>query len=215
LIAVAKPPLHIAVFCKAPISGQVKTRLIQAYGSEGAMHIYMQLAERTMQTVRAACVALDAEASLWLAGDTSHNVVLDWAERFSLPVVQQGAGDLGAKMLDCLATLARKYERVLLVGTDCPALGVDHLRAAAGALTSDCHWVFTPAEDGGYVLVGSNRASAEPFAGIDWSTAKVMAQTRTALLARELAWKEMGTLWDVDEADDVKRALVAGLLDSH
>jgi len=210
-----KSPLHIALFCKPPTSGQVKTRLIPAYGSQGATRIYLQLAERTMQTVRAACTTLDAEASLWVAGDISHPAVLDWAERFSLPVAQQGAGDLGAKMLDCLATLARQHERVLLVGTDCPALSVDHLRTAADALTFDCPWVFTPAEDGGYVLVGSNRPSAEPFSGIDWSTAKVMAQTRMTLSAHGLGWKETDTLWDVDEADDVKRALAAGLLDSH
>jgi len=203
------------VFCKPPIAGQVKTRLIPEYGAEGATRIYLQLAERTMQTVRAACAALDAEASLWVAGNTSHPVVLDWANRFSLPIVQQSAGDLGAKMHDCLATLARGHERVLLVGTDCPALDVDHLQTATTALTPDCPWVFAPAEDGGYVLAGSNHPSAAPFRNIDWSTTKVMTQTRAALLAHALAWKELDTLWDVDEATDVKRALAAGLLNSH
>lgn len=212
---VSKQALHIAVFCKPPIHGEVKTRLIPTYGTAEATRIYVQLVERTLRTVRAACFSLDATASLWVAGDTSHPAILDWAERFALPVVPQSAGDLGAKMFDCLEVLARDHERVLLTGTDCPVLDLSHLRAASTALTSGCPWVFMPAEDGGYVLVGSNLPSLEPFTHIDWSTAKVMTQTRAALAANAVTWAETTMLWDVDEAADVERARAANLLDSH
>ena len=43
---------HIAIFCKAAVAGSVKTRLIPAYGAEGAKDIYVQLAQRTIATVR-------------------------------------------------------------------------------------------------------------------------------------------------------------------
>lgn len=203
-----KSPLHIAVFCRPLIAGQVKTRLIPAYGVDGSADIYRQLVERTLHTV----AATGATASLWVAGDTDHASVADWSARFALPIYAQCDGDLGERMAQSLITLAQSHDKVLLVGTDCPALSVDTLQAGSAALSATCHWVFTPAEDGGYVLVGSNAASGEPFADVAWSTARVMTQTRHALRQSGLQWAETETLWDVDEAADVARAERLSLL---
>lgn len=201
---------HIAIFCRPLVAGHVKTRLIPTYGAEGATRIYAQLVERMLRTV----TETGATASLWIAGDTTHASVADWAQRYSLPVHSQCDGDLGERMSQCLAILAETYERVLLIGTDCPAFTVEDLQAAAAALDAACHWVFTPAEDGGYVLVGSNAPSTKPFANIAWSTSEVMTQTRNALRMNALVWAEMATLWDVDEAVDVERARNTRLVDS-
>ena len=203
-------PFHVAIFCRPLIAGHVKTRLIPAYGAEGAARIYAQLVERTLRTV----AETGATASLWVAGDTAHASVLDWAQRYALSVHSQCEGDLGERMSDCLATLAEQHDRVLLIGTDCPAFVAKDLGAAAACLSESCHWVFTPAEDGGYVLVGSNAPGSEPFANIAWSTSEVMTQTRSALRANALAWAETATLWDIDEAVDVERARNARLIDS-
>ena len=191
--------------------GHVKTRLIPAFGAERATRIYAQLVERTLRTVE----ATEATASLWVAGDIAHHSVTDWARRHALPVHAQCAGDLGDRMSHCIATLAKKHERVLLIGTDCPALETHDLHAAAAALTESCHWVFTPAEDGGYVLVGSNMPSAAPFKNIAWSTHEVMQQTRNALQNQAGTWAETTTLWDVDEATDVHRAQRLALIDGR
>ena len=199
---------HVAIFCRPLIAGEVKTRLIPAYGAEGAARIYAQLVERTLRTA----AATGATASLWVAGDTTHASVTDWAQRYTLPVHAQCGGDLGERMSNCLATLAEKHELVLLIGTDCPALSVEDLRTAAAQINESCHWVFTPAEDGGYVLVGSNAPSAAPFANIAWSTSEVMTQTRNALRANGLTWAETATLWDVDVAADVERAKSLALI---
>jgi uncharacterized protein len=211
---VPKTSLHIAVFCKPLIRGQVKTRLIAHYGSQGATAIYAQLVEHTLKTVHTSCVELDASASLWVAGDITHASVIDWANRFSLVTYEQCGGDLGEKMHYCLSNLARNYPRVLLIGTDCPGLAPADLRAAAASLSGACPWVFTPAEDGGYVLVGTSAPSPLPFRQIEWSTPLVMAQTRKALSSGELTWRELPALWDVDEPEDVERARIAGWVES-
>ena len=203
------PSFHVAIFCRPLIAGQVKTRLIPTYGADGAAQIYAQLVDSTLRTV----AETGATASLWVAGDTTHASVTDRAQRYSLPVHSQCEGGLGERMSQCLAILAETHERVLLIGTDCPALTAHDLHAAAAALNENCHWVFTPAEDGGYVLVGSNVPCAEPFASIAWSTSEVMLQTRDALRANALVWAETATLWDIDEAADVERARRLNLID--
>lgn len=205
-------PFHIAVFCKAPVAGRVKTRLIPAFGADRAAAIYRQLAQRALQTVADAREQYAAAASLWVADDTDHPAIRQWSTGFNLPVFQQQGDDLGARMLHCLKSLCTDQCPTLLIGTDCPALSSTDLALAAQALNVDTSWVFTPAEDGGYVLVGSNAPSAVPFSGIAWSTDAVMTQTRAALASAGEHWAEMPKRWDVDEPADVERAATLGLL---
>jgi uncharacterized protein len=207
---------HIAIFCRAPVAGAVKTRLIPTFGAVGATDIYVQLAKRTFATVRATCDQHEATASLWVVNDTGseaeHACIQRWAHEFNWPVYRQKGADLGERMLHCLQTMCTRHQRVLLLGTDCPTLTRTHLFGAANSLTASNTWTFIPAEDGGYVLVGSNKPCSTPFSNIAWSTAVVMQQTRQALATAQLGWAETVVLWDVDEPADVHRAVLAQLL---
>jgi glycosyltransferase A (GT-A) superfamily protein (DUF2064 family) len=90
---------------------------------------------------------------------------------------------------------------LLIVGTDCPALTPVHLQQAADALqTVDV--VLIPAEDGGYVLVGLRKPVPEVFTDVAWSTPQVLTQTRERLRVAGASWRELATLWDVDEPAD-------------
>lgn len=213
--------LHIAVFAKAPIAGQVKTRLIPLLGDEGAAAAHRQMLVHALQ------IASDAAAgqlSLWTSGAPDHQFLTTCCTRFGIPTFRQVDADLGARMATCLHQLLQQHQRVLLIGSDCPVLSVADMLMADAALQRGAHMVFTPAEDGGYVLVGQRRsvdqrdaeACYRAFENIAWSTADVMAQTRDRLAAlgwqagRE--WAEMPMRWDVDEPTDYLRAVRAGLL---
>jgi len=49
------------------------------------------------------------------------------------------------------------------------------------------------------------------FAGMTWSTASVMAETRRRLIRLGLSWREPARLWDVDVPEDLDRLAHAGL----
>jgi rSAM/selenodomain-associated transferase 1 len=120
---------------------------------------------------------------------------------------RQPQGDLGARMLAAVAA-APAAGGTLLLGTDCPLLSPELLhQAAAGLATHDA--VVIPAEDGGYVLLGLRRPAPQLFAGVDWSTAQVMEQTRQRLRQLGWRWLELPALWDVDRPADVDRLLAA------
>jgi uncharacterized protein len=205
--------VHIAVFCRPLVAGQVKTRLIANYGEAGATQIYQRMVERTLTTVRTTCDAINATASLWVAGDCAHPSIVEWSQRFELSVHAQSTGDLGVRMFDCLIHSKLRAHNAILIGTDCPAFTAEHITMAATLLRNETPWVFTPAEDGGYVLVGSNAPTAAPFENIDWSTARVMDQTRAALKRAALSHAELPTLWDVDLPEDVSRAQFENFLE--
>ena len=86
---------------------------------------------------------------------------------------------------------------LVVIGSDCPALGAGDLRAAATALVGH-DAVIAPAEDGGYVLVGLSARVPGLFDGIEWGGPSVMDATRQRLAAAGTKWKELGTFWDID-----------------
>ena len=191
----------VIVFAKAPVPGEVKTRLLPALDAEHAAMLHAALTERALMT------ALDSNADaieLCCAPDDSHSFFQSCAEDFEIDLSLQGEGDLGERMLRVLDRALDEYAQAIIIGADCPALSAKHINAAAAALT-DRDIVLTPAEDGGYALIGARRTHAKMFAAIDWGTDVVLAQQRHNLAACALSWHEMETLWDVDRPDDLPR----------
>ncbi len=108
-------------------------------------------------------------------------------------------------MRRALARRLATHARVLLIGTDAPALDAALLRQAAAALQSH-DAVFVPALDGGYALVGLARPAGAParlFDGIAWSTPQVMAATEARLAELGLRAARLPPLADVDEPADL------------
>jgi len=197
----------IAVFARAPIPGQVKTRLVPHLGAERAARLQAILTERAL------CTALEAgtgPVSLWCSPDCAHSHFDALAQKFCIPLVPQHGEDLGARMLAAFAQLCRAGD-ALLIGTDCPALTPQALCEAAHGL-ADHDASFVPVEDGGYVAIGLRRALPALFRDIEWGSGRVMAQTRDRLRAANLRWHECRASWDVDRPEDFERLRASGVL---
>jgi len=193
------PTTDIAVMAKAPVPGLAKTRLIPAIGAHAAAVLQERLTERAVMTARAAAIG---PVTLWCAPDPTHPSFRELAVRQGIALRRQPDGDLGARML---AAITAGQRPTLVIGTDCPAFTPEHLRAAAAALRDGADVVLTPAEDGGYVLIGARAPHPELFAGMTWGTATVLAATRARIAARGLTSAEFETLWDVDTESDLAR----------
>lgn len=190
----------VAIFARAPVAGQVKTRLIPLLGAEGAASLQDWMLQRTVAMGFAAGVG---PVTLWYEGDPEHRAFIRCRELGPLRIRPQVAGDIGRRMLAAVQE-APTAAGTLVIGTDCPALGAAYLREAARSL-AERDAALIPVEDGGYVLIGMKTPAAGAFAGIDWGTPQVMAQTRQALAALGWCWDELATLWDVDRPEDIAR----------
>lgn len=202
--------LDIAVFAKAPVPGEAKTRLIPRLGAEGAARLQQRLIEGALKK----SVALaGARVTLWVAGNAQHPFIAACAQRTGVQVRIQQGPDLGTRMLHAFATTLGpgRSDRCLLIGTDCPALTTADLAAAAEALAAH-DAVVQPAEDGGYVLIGLRAPHAPLFEGIKWGGSTVMQATRERMTRLGLCWCERPPLPDLDTPQDYERALAAGWL---
>ncbi len=189
----------LIIFAKAPVAGLAKTRLIPALGAQGAA----LLAERLLDhAVRMGVEAGFDYCELCSTPDSRHAAFRRLAASYPLVLTVQGQGDLGERMHRALSRVLADHARVLLVGTDVPALSPAVLREAAAALDT-CDAVFVPALDGGYVLVGLTGAHAALFSEMPWSTPQVMQATRVHLRAAQMAWTELAPVADIDEPADL------------
>lgn len=199
---------RLAVFAKAPVPGAVKTRLAPAIGARAAARLHESLVRHAL---RVAIAGGAAEVELWCAPDERHEFFARCARDFGVRLKPQGRGDLGERMEAAFREAFDQGRTLVLIGSDCPGLEAADLRAAHAALaTHDA--VFTPAEDGGYVLVGLSRPLPGLFSGIDWGSAAVMRQTRERLAAAGARVLELPTRWDVDRPEDYARLGREGLL---
>lgn len=201
-------PIGVAILARAPIPGQVKTRLIPALGSDGAARLQAWLLRHTVEKALAADIG---PVSLWCDGDPRHPDFAICHAFDRVAVRLQAAGDLGVRMLAALQE-SPSSAGTLVIGTDCPAMTARHLHLAAQSL-HDHDAVVIPAEDGGYVLIGMKTPDPRLFQGIPWGSDQVMAQTRRRLAELGWHWAEPASLWDVDRPADFERlaALMPGL----
>jgi rSAM/selenodomain-associated transferase 1 len=198
-------PVAIAILAKAPLPGLAKTRLTPVLGTDGAASLQTRLIERVVTTAQTAAVG---PVTLWATPDHHHPVFQTVAALLGVALAVQPDGDLGARMIAAIAVAGGP---AMVVGTDCPGLTPEHLRAAARALVDGVDVVVVPVDDGGYGLIGMRRPEPALFDGMIWSTSTVMAETRRRLTRLGLSWREPARLWDVDVPADLERLARAGL----
>lgn len=200
------PNAVIQVFCKAPVAGSVKTRLMPQLTAEQASEVHQQLTWRTLGLVNSANLC---PVQLWCTPSTGHPFFAKAAEAYPLALLTQPSGDLGQRMDAALAVGIKQFGHTLLIGCDCPSLTRDDLAAALVALTGNHDVVLAPAEDGGYSLIGLKQSRPELFTEINWGSSEVLAKTRLKINALELLCHELKIQWDVDTYADYLRFLEA------
>lgn len=205
----------LVIFAKAPIPGQVKTRLSPALTEDEAATLHGSFVLDMLERSRAAATKfkLPIDRFLACAPSSSHVFFRIMEARHGVTLLDQQGVDLGARMHHALAGLfAQGYRRICLVGTDVPSLPLTHYRDAVEALTRH-DLVIGPANDGGYYLIGLTQPRPELFADIPWSTDRVMALTRQKAIAAGLKTALLPAWSDVDTIDDLHALIDESIAD--
>jgi rSAM/selenodomain-associated transferase 1 len=191
---------RVLVFAKAPVAGQVKTRLIPVLGDQGAAALHRRLVRRTLGVVS----RVDgAEGVLCCAPDARHGFFRAQAARYGVRLRSQRGQDLGARMAHAMGWALAQGPGVVLIGSDCPGLTARDLSEAIAALRAGCDAVLGPALDGGYVLIGLRRYSPRVFEAVPWGSARVLDLTRARLQGLGWCWQELAPHRDLDRSQDL------------
>jgi rSAM/selenodomain-associated transferase 1 len=187
---------RIGVFARSPVAGRVKTRLSPALPPALACALHRAMVSDALAT---AAVARADERSLWWDGTSSEGVPSGFAIR------EQRGADLGARLAAAFGELTAGGPTAVIIGTDCPALDAALLERVFESLAR-FDLALAPATDGGYVAIGLRRSAPEIFRAIEWSTPRVLDQTRARATSAGLATRVIEpALDDLDTPADLVR----------
>jgi len=191
----------LVLFTRYPEAGKTKTRLIPHLGAPQAARLQRRMTEYLVQTLhpQAGQRAWGLEVH-FAGGDLS--AMQHWLGS-GLTYQAQAHGDLGDRLQHVFVTGFRQQrERIVVIGSDCPAITANHVEQAFHALRQH-QVVLGPAQDGGYYLVGLSCDCGALFQNIAWSTSQVFDQTVAIATQLRLSLATLEPLPDIDRPEDL------------
>jgi rSAM/selenodomain-associated transferase 1 len=190
----------LGLFAKAPVPGQVKTRLSPPLSPEDCAGLYeaMLLDVIEQHAREGAC-----ELALWYSPPEART----WFESrvpAAFELRPQRGSTLGARLAFAFREhAARGSGRIVVRGTDSPTLPIARVAEAFEALDR-FDLVLCPDRDGGYNLVGL-RSPCDSLFEIEFSTETVLEQTRKRAERLGLRALALAAHHDVDRYADLDR----------
>ncbi|WP_299105313.1 TIGR04282 family arsenosugar biosynthesis glycosyltransferase [uncultured Tenacibaculum sp.] len=185
----------LLIFTRNPELGKVKTRLAKTVGDQAALDIYKFLLNHTKEVTQ----NLNCDKAVYYSVKIRENDI--WSTSTYQKHAQFGV-DLGIRMQNAFEqAFEKKYEKVLIIGSDLFDLKEKHIEEAFEMLDSN-DVVIGPAEDGGYYLLGMKTLYSSVFHNKQWGTSTVRQDTLNDL--QNVSVHLLETLNDVDVFDDIK-----------
>lgn len=192
------------LYGRYPTPGCVKTRLADSIGVNAAYTLYkamladMALQLRLLDNVKCVAGLAGCDMDTDLPEDPLARGAFMEFELWPQPQTLFG------KRLEYLfeRAFARQFEKVVLVGSDCPEVSIEDLKVCFELLdTKDV--VVGPACDGGYNLIAMRDFFPELFLDIAWSTSAVLSQTVNQARRLNLSVGFLECRADVDYLEDL------------
>lgn len=191
---------------KAPVTGQVKTRLVPPLSPEEAALLSACFLRDTANNIGEIGMRVGAHGVIVYAPANATPAFDDLVPKEFQLLAQRGES-LGDRLCNAMEDLLKHgYDAVCLINSDSPTLPESVYATAIESLSrAGDRVVLGAADDGGYYLIGLKRVHANLFDRIAWSTADVLAHTieRAGEIGLEV---EMLPPWyDVDDAETLSR----------
>lgn len=207
-------PTACVIMAKQPQVGRTKTRLCPPLTLQEAADLSECL---LLDTIALVSQLPGIDLALAITPPTSQA----YFTRVTPPgtrLLQVEGEHIGACLAQALeALLDLGYRKALAINADGPSLPAEYIHQAANSLDR-ADLVLGPGEDGGYYLVGMQRLHAGIFAGIAWSTTRVLDQTlqRSHALGLSVAltppWYDIDTMMELERLNKELRVLPADRL---
>ncbi len=196
----------LGIMTKAPEAGKVKTRLTPPLTAKEAAELNQCFLRDMGCSIASACREAPGNgvAIYTPLGEESAYAKLLPAEFVLLP--QRGAAFGDRLILAAEDLFAVGFESVCLINSDSPTVPASSFAEAARELANPGNRiVLGPSEDGGYYLIGVKHLRSRLFEEIDWSTERVLTQTRERASELKIEVHELPMGFDVDDRETLRR----------
>lgn len=201
----AKNQCALAIMTKVPRAGFVKTRLVPPLTHEQAAELNICFLRDTGAAINGACEgnARGIGAYTPVGAEESYQNILP--ETFHL--LPQRGNDFGERLQNAMADLFQiGFAAVCLIDSDSPTVPASVYGRAVELLSENKDRVIIgPSSDGGYYLIGMTKLRERLFQQIDWSTERVLEQTKERADELSLRTDMLPVFCDVDDHVGLQR----------
>jgi uncharacterized protein len=200
----------LAVMTKAPRAGEVKTRLVPPLTQNEAAQVNRSFLRDVADAISTAIGETAKEiAALGVGVFTPPGAEAEYED--ILPedffLIPQRGDQFGERLIFAAEDLFKAgFASVCLINSDSPTVPAKSFAQAVKLLRlRGDRIVLGPCDDGGYYLIGLKSLHRELFEQIDWSTERVLEQTRQRAAEIEIEVKLLPVGYDVDDRATLRR----------
>ncbi len=191
----------IVLFTKAPIPGEVKTRLTPHLTAIEAANLHEAFVRDTVSFLSE---LEGTEKYIACHPDGADPFFEKLKQAFRVKSIDQGEGDLGDRLKRVLGKLSSEgFDEIVVVGSDSPTLPPERIGAAFNRL-AESRLVLGPSLDGGYYLIGFSGGLPEVFDGISWGTETVFEETVRCAEKKDYSCAVLPYWYDVDTIQELR-----------
>lgn len=194
---------HLLIFVKYPLKGLVKTRLGNQIGFQKSLDVYKFLLKTTFDRF-----LHNDKYRTWVFYTPAgyYNKIKRIIENTTVyNIAPQKGNDLGERLSNAFQDVFDAgAKNAVVIGSDCFYLAVPDIVNAFKKLESCKNdVVIGPSFDGGYYLLGINEYNESIFNRIEWSTDRVLHETRNRIVDAGMRLHLLEPLGDIDEIEDL------------
>ena len=138
---------------------------------------------------------------LVISTNSAHSITEAAPHLAAIPfqIIPQTGHSFGGRLDHTLSSVKQMgYDKIVIIGNDCPALTSSHIQAAFKSLDEQ-PVVIGPAKDGGFYLLGVSQYDSAFFKAIPWRTNQVLKQLKANLNELQICPKILEKLADADD----------------
>jgi len=202
----------LAIMCKAPRPGKVKTRLAPPLTLDQSAALNICFLRDTAANI---ATVSGAQGILCYTPVGDEEAFTGIAPTGFLMIPQRGDTFDQRLLFAAQDLLMVGYTSVCLIDSDSPTIPHEALKQAVEELNKPGdRVVLGGSDDGGYYLIGLKQAHKEPFERITWSTSTVFEETKQRCAEADIPLVELPLWYDVDDGATL-RTLAAELLENQ
>jgi len=191
----------LVLFAKAPVAGEVKTRLQPEITSENSARLQEAMIKDSISLISE---INNVEKIIYFLPGEKKYIFEKFTDGLPFRLNCQNGVDLGKKMENAFKDLFNKgFFRVVVIGVDSPTLPKEYINKAFIELDK-ADLVIGPSEDGGYYLIGLKEKVLPVFSPVEWGSNRVLSQTEELVKKNNLKLSILPVHYDIDTIEDLR-----------
>ncbi len=195
----ANPDIPLYLFAKAPVPGQVKTRMQPELTGAGAAELALTMLEQSVNKIKA---HWPGSLVLTVSPGAEHDCFRDLQDRYRMDIEIQTEGDLGQRISHVLEKAIRESGCGAVMGCDVPHISGEILSQVYTRLSEQDN-IVGPTVDGGFYILGLHESRRGIFDQVSWGSDQVFSQLLANLHSLDMNIHFCRKLRDIDTWSDL------------